>query len=214
MPRVRPPFPATKGLWDCADQHQQRRDLRQHPLDRSERARAPSTRLGTEEQQGDEGLRDGRQDQARRPRRGADGDLDQGDRLRRLRRHQGRPQVQGRADGRPVGRLHPGRAAGHRHRLRVDQQDRRDHGLGRPRRDGRDDLHGRRRPLLPRFHPARVVRQVHLLPRRHQADARDPHADHRGRRGRKATSSCWSSWRRWSRTTRSAASARRRPTRC
>ncbi len=179
MPRVRPPFPATKGLWEKPDLDQQRRDVRQRAVDRDERRQGVQlARHG--EQQGHEGVRDGRQDPPRRPGRGADGDLHPRDRLRHLRRHPGRPEVQGRADGRAVGRLHPGRAAGHRDRLRVDQQDRRHHGLGRPRRHGRDHVHGGRRPVLPRVHAARVVRQVHVLPHRHQADARGAHAHHRG----------------------------------
>ena len=180
MPRVRPPFPATKGLWGCPTYINNVETFANVPWIVLQRRRGLH-RLGTAEQQGHQGLRHGRQGQARRPGRGADGHLDPGDRLRRLRRHQGGQEVQGGADGRPVGRLHPRRAAGHGHRLRVDQQDRRHHGLGRPRRHGRDHLHGGRGPLLPRLHPARVVRQVHLLPGRHQADAGDPDPHHRGR---------------------------------
>ena len=37
MPRPRPPFPAVVGPVGQADQHQQRRDLRQHPLDHHQR---------------------------------------------------------------------------------------------------------------------------------------------------------------------------------
>ena len=48
-----------------------------------------------------------------------------------------------------------------------------------------DDLHGGRRPVLPRVHPARIVRQVHVLPDRHQADARGADAHHRGQGARR-----------------------------
>ena len=43
-------------------------------------------------------------------------------------------------------------------------------------------LHGRHRALLPALHAGRIVRQVHLLPHRHQAHAGDPRAAVRGRR--------------------------------
>ena len=51
----------------------------------------------------------------------------------------------------------------------------RHHGLGRPDRHGRGQLHGRHGPLLPRVHPGGELRQVPALPGRHQADARDRH---------------------------------------
>ncbi len=56
----------------------------------------------------------------------------------------------------------------------------RHHGLGRPRRPRRSRLRRGHRALLPALHPGRVVRQVHVLPRRHAADARDPRAHLRG----------------------------------
>jgi hypothetical protein len=100
---------------------------------------------------------------------------------------------------------------------------RRDDGLRRPGGDGRGHLHGRRRQVLHGLHPARELRQVHPLPRRHAPDARDPDRDHprparasghdalerfqgRHRSSRSLPAS--------SRTRASAASARRRPTRC
>ena len=51
---------------------------------------------------------------------------------------------------------------------------RRDHGERRTGRARRLRLHGRHRPLLPPLHPRPVLRQVHVLPRRHEAHARDP----------------------------------------
>ena len=96
----------------------------------------------------------------------------------------GRRQDQGRADGRPVGRLHPGRGARHAGGLRVADQARLHHGLGRHDRDGRDHLHGGRGPVLHGVLHGRIVRQVHPLPGRHGADAR---AARRRSRAGKAT---------------------------
>jgi NADH:ubiquinone oxidoreductase subunit F (NADH-binding)/Pyruvate/2-oxoacid:ferredoxin oxidoreductase delta subunit/(2Fe-2S) ferredoxin len=72
--------------------------------------------------------------------------------------------LQGRANRRSLRRLHSLPALGHRRRLRVAQDRRRDHGLGRPGRDGRRHLHGRRGQVLHGLHPAGKLRQVH--PRR------------------------------------------------
>ena len=96
----------------------------------------------------------------------------------------GRAQVQGGADRRPVRRLHPRVAARYAHRLRGADQARRDDGLRRAGRDGRHRVHGGHRALLPAIHPERVLRQMHLLPHRHEADARNPRPHVRGRRGR------------------------------
>ena len=47
------------------------------------------------------------------------------------------------------------------------------------------DVHGGHGPFLHGVHPGRILRQVHALPRRHEAHARDPRTDHRGQgRGR------------------------------
>ncbi len=59
-----------------------------------------------------------------------------------------------------------------------------DHGLGRHDRHGREDLHGRRRQVLPELPARRVLRQVHPLPGGHPAHARDPDPDHGGHRGK------------------------------
>ena len=76
--------------------------------------------------------------------------------------------------GGPVRRLHPQATPQRALGLRVALRARRDHGLRRPHRHGRGQLHGRRGPLLPRIRSGRVVRQVRSLPRGHQAHARDP----------------------------------------
>ena len=118
------------------------------------------------------------------------------DRLRHRRRHPRRPEIQGRADG----RARP--AAASRRDCRTPQIDYESinktgaiMGSGGLVVMDDDDLHGGRGPVLPRLHPARVLRQVHLLPDRHQADAGDPRADHRRQGAATATSSCSRSWR-------------------
>jgi NADP-reducing hydrogenase subunit HndC len=55
------------------------------------------------------------------------------------------------------------------------------HGQRRHDRHDEDDLHGGRGPVLPGLHAGRVVRQVHALPRGHQAHAGDPRAHHEGK---------------------------------
>ena len=102
---------------------------------------------------------------------------------------QGRPALQGRARRRAVRRLHPGAAWPTR---RIDYRgagvDGRHHGIGRPGGARRSRLRRGDRPLLPALHAERVVREVHVLPRRHQADARDPRAHLRRAAGWRATS--------------------------
>ena len=132
--------------------------------------------------------------------------------------------VQGGADRRPVGRLHPRGAPGHQDRLRVPEIRRRHHGLRRPGGHGRGHLHGGHGALLPRLHHLRVLRQVHPLPGGYPAAVRDPglhrlpvRQDGPARRKTSCAStacSTWRAWRRSSRTPRSAAWARARPTRC
>ena len=84
--------------------------------------------------------------------------------------------------GGPSGGLHPGRHVRHTGRLRDPRPARLDHGLGRHGRDGRRQLHGRRRPLLHRVHALRELRQVRALPRRPRQGAADAEPLHEGHR--------------------------------
>ena len=96
----------------AADRPQQRRDVRQRPVDRQPRRR----RLrgdGHRRLQGHEDLLAHRQGAELRPRRGAHGRHPARGHLRRRRRHAGRPRVQGRAARRPERRLPAGRPARH-----------------------------------------------------------------------------------------------------
>jgi NADP-reducing hydrogenase subunit HndC len=71
--------------------------------------------MGSEQEQGHQGVRSDGQDHQHGPDRSADGHQAAGDHFRRDRRRRSRrPQVQGGADGRAFGRLHSGEHAGHR----------------------------------------------------------------------------------------------------
>ena len=148
---------------------------------------------GTERSRGHQDLRAGRQGQQHRPGRGADGhdaarrssyDIGGGDRRRR--------QVQGGADRRPLRRLPSGAAPRPADRLRVAREGRVDHGLGRPGRHGRDHLHGRSGPLLPR--PSRRDESCgKCVPCRlgTRRMLHDPRRHLRGARHARRASRCW-----------------------
>ena len=103
-------------------------------------------------------------------------------RERDRRRRPGGADLQGRADGRALGRVHPGREAGPAGGLREPHAGRLDHGIGRHDRDGRPHLHGGHREVLPRLPRGRVVRQVLQLPGGHAAHEGDrgPHLQGEG----------------------------------
>ena len=193
MPRPRPPYPGQSGPLRQADGHQQRRDPRQRPDHHADAAPRRSPPWAPRA--------------PRAPRcspcpawcaapawsrcRWAPPSAG---RLRRGRRHPQRQEVQGRADRRPVGRLHPRAAPGRRLRLRGAEELRRHHGLRRPRRAGREHLHGGPRQVLHGVHPDRELRQVHPLPRGHAAHAGDPQVHHpEPQAARKASTPCCAS---------------------
>ena len=149
MPRLRPPFPAESGLWKRPTNINNVETLAVVPWIIDERRRGVR-RARVREVQGHQGVRSGRQGQPHRPGRSAHGhDAARGD-LRHRRGRQERQEVQGRADGRPVGRLPARVAARPAGGLRDHQPDRRHRGLGRHDRHRRGQLHRRHRPLLPR----------------------------------------------------------------
>ena len=134
-PRPRPPFPAQKGLWANADEHQQRRDLVQRSRDHRPRRRwfadigtpnSPGTKVfslvGKIRNTGLVELPLGT------PLKNVIYDIGQG-------APDGKP-VKGGAVGRPVRRLHPGDEVRRGDRLRIAGADRRDHGLRRHGGDG------------------------------------------------------------------------------
>ena len=150
-PRCRPPFPALKGLFQKPTVLNNVETYANIPqIFLKGPAVVPQHRHREEPRH--EGVRARRQDPQHGPRRGPDGHHAARGRRRHRRRHPGRPQVQGRADRRPVRRLHPGVAHRHADRLRLADRHRLHDGLRRPDRHGRDDLHGRHREVLPRVH--------------------------------------------------------------
>ena len=177
-PRPRPPYPADAGLWGNPTLINNVETFANvPPIIRNGRRLVRLDRH--REEQGDQGLRPGRQDPQHRAGRGADGHHAARDRLGDRRRRARRRQDQGGADRRPLRRLHPGRGTRHAGRLRVARAARLDHGLRRHDRHGRDHQHGRRRQVLHGVLHGRVVRQVHPLPRGHRAAAPPADQDHR-----------------------------------
>ncbi len=169
-PRPRPPFPAVKGLFGkptILNNVETYANVPQIILKGAEWFAS----MGTEKSQGHQGLRSRRQDQQHRPGRSPDGHHPAGDHRGDRRRHPERQEVQSGPDRRPLRRLHPGRTPRRPDRLRQPDRHRLDDGLRRPDRHGRGHLHGRHRQVLPRVHRRRILRQVHPLPGRHQADA-------------------------------------------
>ena len=187
-PRPRPPFPADKGLWGKPSLLNNVETYATIPVDHPEGRRVVRLHRHREEQ-GHQGLRPGRRGEEHRPRGDPHRHAAGRDRLRHRRRHAGRQELQGRADRRPLGRLHPAAPPERARGLRVAHRAGRHHGLGRPHRHGRGHLHGGHVPVLPGVRAGRVVRQVHALPDRHQADAGDPGPHLRGQGRRRGTSS-------------------------
>ena len=183
--------PGGRGPLGQADQHQQRRDLRQRALDHRQRRRGLRGHGHRAESRGTKifsltgkvangGLVEVPMGATLRARH-----------LRRRRRHAAGPRA-----SRPCSSAGPRAAAcppsmlDTPHRLRDADRLRRHRRLRRPGRGRRHDLHGRPGALLPAVHPGRVVRQVRALPPGHQAHARDARAHHARARAARATSSC------------------------
>ena len=99
------------------------------------------------------------------------------------RRHPRRPQAEGGDPRRLVG-ADPARSPARRRRVvRRRGEGRIDAGLGGHHRHGRDHLHGLGGEEPAVFLQARVVRQVHAVPRRRRLAAQDPDPDRERRRG-------------------------------
>ena len=157
-----PAVPGAEGPVGQADQHQQRRDLRQRPLDH------PQRRRGLRRHAAPRRARAPRSSpwparSTHRPGRGPHGHHPPRDHLRHRRRHHATgKQFKAVQIGGPSGGCIPASPATLPIDYETAQPDRRHHGLGRHGRHGRDHLHGRHRPLLPALHPGRILRQVHL----------------------------------------------------
>ena len=170
MPRPRPPFPAQSGLWGKPTNINNVKTSAQRA-----RHHRPGRRLVRRhrhrEEQGHHGLRPDRQDRQHRPGRGPHGHSP----LRRSSSTSAaaspRQAVQGGPDRRPFRRLPPGPLPGPAGRLRVAGRAGSIMGSGgMVVMDENTCMVDVARYFLT-FTQARVVRQVHPLPARHQADA-------------------------------------------
>ena len=173
MPRLRPPYPAESGLWGkptlinnvetspwCPGSSATA--PRRSPRSAPRRARAPRSSPWPA-----------------RSRRGGLIEVPMGITLREIVEEIGGGVAGGRRFkavqvGGPSGGCVPAELADTPVDYEALRRGRRDHGHRRAGRARRHRLHGRHRPLLPPLHPGPVVRQVHVLPHRHPADARDP----------------------------------------
>ena len=111
-PRPAPAVPGRERALEQPHADQQRRDVRQragHPAQRRGVVRGHRHR----EEQGHQGVRPRGQDHQYRPHRGPHGDTFAAHRRENGRRRARRRPHQGRADGRPLGGLHPRRGARH-----------------------------------------------------------------------------------------------------
>ena len=180
QPRSKPPFPAVAGPLRLADADQQRRDDRDRAGDH--RARRRLVRLARRRR-----TRPGRASSRSRATscNGGNYELELGTSLRELIYDIGG----GIPDGRKLKAVIPGgssvpvltaRRDRHAARLRLDGRGRDDARLRRGDRDRRPLLHGAARPAGRAVLHARVVRQVHAVPRGDALDGADPPRD-RGR---------------------------------
>ena len=203
-PRIKPPFPATHGLFGCPDHREQRRDARLRAAHRAARRRlVPRHRTG--EEPWPEALLRVR---SRRPTgrlRAADGHAAARDHLRACRRHPERPPAEGASF--PGGASMPPFTAGEID-VPMDMDSVQKAGLvprlGGHHGDGRLHLHGVGAAQPDQLLPPRVVRPVHAVPRGHRL-ARPRAARARERRPRRRpTSTCSSTSPTTSRATPSA----------
>ena len=211
QPRLKPPFPAVEGLYACPTVVNNTETLMNVPHILKNGAQW-FRQWGTEKSPGTKIL--SVSGPVKRP---GNYEVPMGLPLstlieRALRRDARRNEDQGGDPGRLVGAAAAGLDARHRPRLRVDGRGRHAARLGRRDRDRRPDLHRRRalehHPLLR----ARVVRQVHAVPRGHLLDERGVRAARERARPRAATSTCSPTSRTTSSASRSARSAT--PRRC
>ncbi len=175
-PRIRPPYPAERGLWGLPTSINNVETYALVPWIFRHGAKAFSS-LGTAESKGTKVF-----SLAGKIRRGGLIEVPMGVTLRQIVEEIGGGVAGGKRFkavqiGGPSGGCVPAELRRHARRLRGPRRSRRDHGLRRPGRARRRRLHGRHRPLLSRLHPAAIVREVHPLPHRHAADARRARPD-------------------------------------
>ncbi len=212
QPRPRPPFPPVQGLFNAPTQINNVCTIATVPSI-IELGPAEFAKIGVRELAGNGDLLDLRERREARQLRARARDADAGADLRLRRRDRRRARAEGRDPGRIVraGALaRPDRRAARlrlagraRHVLRGRLADRRRRPL----------LHGAARPAVDEVLHARVVREVHALPRGHALDGADPR-EARGRpRARTRRSTCCARSARASSASRCARSATSRCTR-
>ena len=179
-PRPRPPFPAVDGLWGKPTNLNNVKSYANVPqiivngADWFAGIGSPkSARHGH--------LCPDRQGQQHRPGRGADGHHPGRDHLRHRRRHPRWQAVQGRADRRPAGRLHPGPSTStSRSTLTRCEEVGAVMGSGGMIVVDEDTCMVEFAKFFLDLCHGRELRQVRALSRRRQADARNPDPHHRG----------------------------------
>ena len=190
MPRVKPPRTVEKGLWARPTVLNNVETFSNVPLDHPEGLRLVPVHRHRG-QPGNQGLCPHRQRGEHRPHRGPHGHHPAGGHLRHRRGHQGREEVQGGADRRPLRRLPHRGAPGHAHGLRLPEKGGGHDRLRRPGGHGRGHLHGGGGPVLHELHPERVLRQVRPLPGGH------PPACWRSSPASSTTRGPWRTWTCW-----------------
>ena len=173
--------PRGRGPVRVPDRGQQRGDADERPAHRRAR-RGVVSAVGHREEPGHQDPVRERAGEAARQLRGADGPAAARTDRETLRRDARRPEAQGGDPGRLVGAAAAGVAARHRPRLRVHDRGRDVARLGRRDRDRRSDLHRGRALEHHALLRARVVRQVHAVPRGHVLAGRGVRAHARGPR--------------------------------
>ena len=141
QPRIKPPFPAVSGLYNCADRGQQRRDAVQPAGDPDQRRRVVHGARPREERRAETVLRQRPREEAGRLRSHDEDDAERAD-LRATPAASAAVKAEGGHPGRIVGPHPPARSARHPGELRRRGQGGVDARIGRHHRDGRDHLHG------------------------------------------------------------------------
>ena len=171
MPRLKPPFPSQRGYWDKPSNINNVETLANVPWIIANGG-ASFAAMGTEDSKGTKVFA-----LAGRIKRGGLVEVPMGMTLREIiwarRWNQGRQEVQGGPIGRTFRGLHTRSPAGHPGGLPIHKKHRCHYGLRGHGGNGRNHMHGGSSPLLFKFYPGRILRQMCTLPDRHQAHAGD-----------------------------------------
>ncbi len=170
MPRLRPPFPAVSGLWKKPTNINNVETFANVPWIINNGGQAFAA-LGTEKSKGTKVFA-----LAGKVNRGGLVEVPMGTTLRQMVLEMGGGIVGGKKlkavqMGGPSGGCIPARSLADTPMDYDSLTNRRDHGLGRHGGHRRDHLHGGCGQILSGVHPEGIVRQMHVLPDRHQAHA-------------------------------------------